>query len=92
MWLNSRRESISDPEADVERRSDGVRRKLGLLDPADPAGDEARDGWTFFIITPDGLAAIQPGSLSFDALNLAGKSEGQIASVSLATVLTAAST
>jgi len=31
----------------------------------DAAGDEARGGWTFIIITPAGLAAIQPHSLHF---------------------------
>ena len=86
MWLNSRRESISDPEADGGGgRPLGVGLDLSTPPTPLPAGDEARDGWTFFIITPDGLAAMQPGSLCFDALNLAGKSEGQIASVSLAT-------
>ena len=41
------------------------------------------DRWTIFMITLDGLAAIQPDSLSLDTLNLAEKTERQIASCSL---------
>ena len=37
------------------------------------------DGWPIFMITLDGLAAIQPDSLSLDTLNLAEKTE-QLAS------------
>ena len=46
---------------------------LGPLDTPNAAGDEARDGWTFSIITPDGLAAIQPDYLHFAIFNLAEK-------------------
>ena len=48
---------------------------LSLSTPPTDVGDR----WTCFIITPDGLAAIQPDSLTFDTLNLAEKSERQIA-------------
>ena len=49
--------------------------RMGPLDTPNAAGDEARDGWTSSIITPDGLAAIQPDFLHFAILNLAKKSE-----------------
>ena len=65
-----------------------ARRQVGLKNVSkawaldhDPARDEARDGWTIFIITLAGLAAIQPDSPSFDTLNLAEKSERQITSI-----------
>ena len=50
---------------------------LNLPTPPTDVGDR----WTCFIVTPDGLAAIQPDSLSFGTLNLAEKSEQQIASL-----------
>ena len=66
----------SEPCDPASRRQVGFKaNRVRPLHAPDAAGDEARDGLTFFIITPDGLPAIQHDSLYVSTLNLAEKSE-----------------
>ena len=71
------RRAVTQPVTPASRNP-SVQHNLGPLGTPDAVGDDARDGWTFSIITPDGLAAIQPDSLHFAVLNLAEKSERHI--------------
>ena len=67
MMLNIRQ------KAEVGPKAYGVCRTSLTSRRHDTAGDEARDRWTFFIITTDELADIQLKSLHIATLNLVEK-------------------